>query len=192
MTEMNRVCDIDCEILTTERLIIRQPHRDDAEDMALLANNFEIAKNLARMPYPYFDADARDFLKKITLDADSACTFAITKSDNGRFIGVCGLHDATGIHEHPYMGYWIGEPYWGQGYATEAAGALIDLYFKTTSRDTMMASCMSINDASRRVIEKCGGKYWKSEDAFSNTLGKNQKIDKFRISRSSWMEALAA
>ena len=68
MTEMNRVCDIKCEILTTDRLVLRQPHRDDVEDMALLANNYEIAKNLARMPYPYFDADARDFLKKITGD----------------------------------------------------------------------------------------------------------------------------
>ena len=192
MTEINRICEIDCEILTTKRLVLRQPHHDDAEDMALLANNFEIAKNLARMPYPYFDADARDFLKKITKRDDSSCTFAITKADNGRFIGVCGLHDASGVHEHPYMGYWLGEPYWGQGYATEAASAMIDLYFKTTTRETMMASCMSNNVASRRVIEKCGGEFWKSEDAFSNTLGKTQKIDKFQISRISWMNALAA
>ncbi len=192
MTEMNRVSDIKCEILTTDRLVLRQPHRDDAEDMALLANNYEIAKNLARMPYPYFDADARDFLKKTSDDADFGCTFALTKADNGRFIGVCGLHDASGVHEHPYMGYWLGEPYWGQGYATEAARVLIDLYFKTTSRETMMASCMSINEASRRVIEKCGGHFWKSENVFSKTLGEDQKIDKFRISRSSWMKALAA
>lgn len=192
MSELDTVCDIEVEILTTERLVLRQPHRDDAEDMALLANNYEIAKNLSRMPYPYFDADARDFLKKISAEADSGCTFAITKADNGRFIGVCGLHDASGVHEHPYMGYWLGEPYWGQGYATEAASALIDLFFKTTSREAMMASCMSNNEASRRVIEKCGGHFWKSEDVFSSTLGKNQKIDKFKISRSSWMEALAA
>lgn len=192
MSETDAVCEIECEILTTDRLVLRQPHHDDAEDMALLANNYEIARNLARMPYPYFDADARDFLKKISLDADSSCTFAITKSDNGRFIGVCGLHDAGGVHELPYMGYWLGEPYWGQGYATEAASALIDLYFKTTTRETMMASCMMVNEASRRVIEKCGGQFWKTEEAFSKMLGKNQKIDKFRISRSSWMEALAA
>ena len=192
MTEMNRVCDIKCEILTTDRLVLRQPHRDDADDMALLANNYEIAKNLARMPFPYIDADARDFLKKITGESEAGCTFAITKSDNGRFIGVCGLHDASGVHEHPYMGYWLGEQYWGQGYATEAARALIDLFFKTTSRETMMASCMSHNEASRRVIEKCGGHFWKSEDVYSSMLGKNQKIDKFRISRSSWMNALAA
>ena len=182
MTEMNQICDINCEILTTDRLVLRQPHRDDAEDMAVLANNYEIAKNLARMPYPYFDADARDFLTELTNDSKTNCTFAITKADNGRLIGVCGLHDSGGVHEHPYMGYWLGEPYWGQGYATEAARALIDLYFKTTSRDTMMASCMSNNEASRRVIEKCGGDFWKSEEVFSNTLGKNQKIDKFRIS----------
>ena len=192
MANSDAVCEIECEILTTERLVLRQPHRDDAEDMALLANNFEIAKNLARMPYPYFDADARDFLKKLSDTSDSSCTFAITKSDNGRFIGVCGLHDASGIHEFPYMGYWLGEQYWGQGYATEAASALIDLYFKTTTRDTMMASCMSINQASRRVIEKCGGSFWKTEEAYSNATGSVQKIDKFRISRTSWMEALAA
>ncbi len=192
MTELNRICDIDCKILTTERLILRPPHQDDADDIALLANNFEIAKNLARMPYPYFDADARDFLKKITTPDNSSCTFAITKADNGRFIGVCGLHDAAGLHELPYMGYWLGEPYWGQGYATEAASAIIDLYFKTTSRETMMASCVANNQASRRVIEKCGGEFWKSEDAYSKTTGNTQIIDKFRISRSGWMEALAA
>lgn len=192
MVNTDCVSSLDCKILTTERLVLRQPHKDDAEDMAILANNFEIAKNLSRLPYPYFDADAKEFLQRIENKEEPGCAFAITSAETGVLMGLCGLHDANHVHEYPFMGYWLGEQYWGNGYATEAARALIDLFFKTTTGPMMMASCMADNSASKAVITKCGGQYWKSAEVYSKVLNANQKIDKFRISRDSWMAALAA
>ena len=82
--------------------------------------------------------------------------FALTLADTGAFIGCAGL-DARGSALE--LGYWIGEPYWRHGYATEAAHALVDLAFRATAIDALDVSCRVINAASRRVIHKCGFQY---------------------------------
>lgn len=182
----------DSPVLTTKRLILRQPHRDDAQDMAALANNFEVARMLASMPYPYFDTDAREFLDRVLGGQEKACIYAVTLGESGRFIGICGLHDDAERSELPFIGYWLGEPYWGKGYATEAARALVDLYFKTTDLEFLQISCARENRDSLRVIEKCGGEYWKPGEEYSAALGRPRPIDHYRVSRASWMDSLAA
>ena len=188
----NQELIIDNEILTTNDLVLRPPHSEDAQDLRKLANNINIAKNLATMPFPYFDADAHSFLKKVTGSANTGYTFAITNAETGEMMGICGLHEANARYELPYIGYWLGETYWGNGYATQAARALVDLFFKTGTQDAMMISCIRDNAASRRVIEKCGGVYWKPSEEFASTLGQNHLMDNFRITRETWMGAVAA
>lgn len=180
------------EILTTERLVLRPPHLNDADDIAKLANNIRVAGNLGTMPFPYFEADARDFLEKVEHSDSSNCSFAITLADSGEFMGICSLHDADSRFELPYIGYWLGEPYWSQGFATEAARALVDLYFKAGAFDEMMVSCHRGNDGSRRVIEKCGGIYWKPGEEYSAATDEVRPLDHFRITRESWVGAIAA
>jgi len=191
MTEIRKL-NILSEILTTQDLVLRPPVLDDADDIARLANNFNVAKNLGTMPYPYFDADARDFLNKVTGDDSDGCTYAITHSETGEMMGIAGLHGANTRSEFPYIGYWLGEKHWGNGYATQAARALVDLFFKAGTQDVLMISCQRENVGSRRVIEKCGGVYWKPGEGYAAALGENRVIDHFRITRESWMGAIAA
>ncbi|MEC9343164.1 MAG: GNAT family N-acetyltransferase [Pseudomonadota bacterium] len=181
-----------CPVIGTARLLLRPPHRDDIEDIADLANNYQVARMLSSMPHPYFAADAQEFIEKVGRAAAHGCVYAITEASSGRFMGVCGLHEDPSRHALPFIGYWLGEPYWGRGYASEAARALVDLFFKVTDRDQLLISCRVDNHASRRIIEKCGARYWKSGTAYNRALGEMQQLDHYRVTRADWVAAAAS
>ena len=185
---------IQCEILTTKDLVLRPPHKDDAADIASLANNINVASMLNSMPYPYFNSHAEEFIEKISSPSETNCHYAITHAETGQVMGICSLSGPTQIHTHglPFVGYWLGEEFWGRGFATQAAGALVDLFFKAGTRDELIFSVLDMNAASRRVIEKCGANLWKEEKAYSEFFGSNRTIQHFRITRESWMGAVSS
>jgi len=180
------------EILTTRSLILRPLEKADAKDVAALANNYNVASMLDTMPYPYFDTDAQEFIKKMSAPKNDDCTYAITSAKTAALLGICSLHASSKIYRMPYIGYWLGEAHWGKGYATEAARALVDLFFKAGSEDQLLISVLTSNAASRRVIEKCGGQYWKQDTQYSAFFGEDRPVDHYRITRESWMGAVAA
>lgn len=174
---------IDCPVLVTDRLVLRPPHKDDAEDLARLANNHRIAEMLARMPHPYGLSDARDFLKRADTRT-SGCIYTVTLGFNGAVIGCAGLDDwrDDGLE----IGYWIGQNYWCNGYATEAAHALVDVAFRNTGVAVLGASCRVSNPASRRVIHKCGFQY--SGHGMLTTLVAGQvNVEHYRLDRATWI-----
>ncbi len=120
---------IDCPVLVTERLVLRAPHDDDMQELAELANNRRVAEMLARMPHPYGLTEARAFIAKSRETRKAGCAYAVTLADSGAFIGCAGLNMTDRGLE---LGYWIGEPWWKRGYATEAAHATVDLAFRAT------------------------------------------------------------
>jgi len=181
-----------CEILTTENLVLRAPNKDDVQDIAALANNRKISSMLESMPYPYFDKHAEEFIDNVSRPDAGEVVFAITHADTGALMGICGVHLVKRRFDLPHLGYWLGEEFWGKGYATEAARALVDLFFKAGTEETLLISVLEANLASRRVIEKCGGNFWKQEKHFSEVFQKEQCVDHFRITRESWMGAVAA
>ena len=130
--------EIDCPVLVTERLVLRKPHETDAADLASLANNPRIAAMLTRMPHPYGLAEAHQFLD-LAAARRSGCVYSVTLAATGQFIGCAGLENSRGNGLE--IGYWIGQPFWGKGYATEAAQALVDVAFRNTTIDVLRASC---------------------------------------------------
>lgn len=180
------------EILTTPDLVLRAPTMDDVQAIAALANNRNISSMLQSVPYPYYDRHAEEFIAQVSKPEAGECVFAITESSTGVLMGMCGLHLVQRRYELPHMGYWLGEDFWGKGYATQAARALVDLFFKAGSEDTLLISVLETNTASRRVIEKCGGRYWKQDINYSSFFDKDMKVDHFRITRENWMGAVAA
>jgi RimJ/RimL family protein N-acetyltransferase len=182
---------LNCPVIETERLLLRPPHDSDAEDIAELANNYRVASMLATMPHPYFVADARDFLTRIASTNAGDSVYAVTLAKSGQFLGICGLHEDKARFDLPFLGYWLGEGYWGKGYASEAARALVDLFFKVTDREEMMISCRIDNGRSRRIIEKCGGIPWKREDRYNRALGEMHAVEDYRVTRESWLRTAA-
>jgi len=177
----------DCPVLLSERLVLRAPHEDDIDALAHLANNANVATMVSRMPHPYTTRDAADFVRRTTSGEIGKCLYAITKIDNGAFLGCCGVEPS----EDPAtveIGYWLGEPYWNKGYMTEAAHALIDMVFRTRPNVNQIdARCRVTNVASRRVIHKCGFQFQGSGLAASLALGSTVSVEWFRLDRRTWM-----
>ncbi|MCT8999232.1 GNAT family N-acetyltransferase [Chelativorans intermedius] len=174
---------IDCPVLVTQRLVLRPPHEDDIPELAQLANNRRVAEMLSRMPHPYSEADARAFVLGSRAPGRTGCHYAVALAGSGAFIGCAGLDVRRYGLE---LGYWIGEPYWGRGYATEAAHALVDLAFRATDVDRLNVSCRVINDASRRVIHKCGFQYVGQAMMDSVMTGK-VPVERYQLDRRTWV-----
>ena len=176
----------DCPILLSPRLVMRAPHEDDIDALAHLANNANIANMVARMPHPYTVADAADFVRRTRAGAIGKCVYAITKADNGAFLGCCGIEpheDARTVE----LGYWLGEPYWNQGYVTEAAHALIDMVFRTRDVEQIDARCRVMNIPSRRVIQKCGFQFQATGMVQSLAVGGMVPVEWYRLDRKTWV-----
>ncbi len=139
------------EPIRSDRLMLRAPNRADVTAMARLANNRNIHKWLARLPHPFGEADAIAFIDR-TARGPLEHAYSILTADGG-FIGVCGLTDNE---EGPVeLGYWLGEPYWGLGYASEAVAALVAAA-DAAGCDRIAAWAQTLNHASCRVLEKSG------------------------------------
>jgi RimJ/RimL family protein N-acetyltransferase len=139
--------------IQTRRLVLRSPIRGDVPELVRLADNKRIADMLARLPHPYTRADAVAFIEIFAQRADER-PYAITL--NGTFIGVVGLSFHEG--RPPELGYWLGEPYWGQGYMTEAAKGLIEEAQQTGLFRLIGARALADNLGSLNVLEKIGFK----------------------------------
>ncbi|TMJ53257.1 MAG: GNAT family N-acetyltransferase [Alphaproteobacteria bacterium] len=174
-------------VLETERLVLRAPRPEDAENIAMLANERRIAENTARIPHPYTLADAEAFLAAANR-SDRETTFVIALTE-GTLIGACGLElrDGPGTAGlMPELGCWLGVPYWGRGFATEAVRALIDHAFTDLELEALQAGARVTNPASRRVLEKCGFQ-WTGVGLYRiRALKSSAPIDRFRLERSIW------
>ena len=146
--------------LRTHRLLLRSFERGDIPTIVRLAGAREIAATTTNIPHPYTEDDARSFLIHSDEDfrAGRSVSFAVAISPGGELCGAVGL-TVTPAHERAELGYWIGVPYWGQGFATEAAGAVMAFGFETLRLHRIHASHFAGNIASQRVLEKIGMRY---------------------------------
>lgn len=174
--------DLSSLVVETERLVLRQPTRDDAQALARLANDAGIAENVATLPNPYTLSDALSFIDNTEVTT-SRVNFGIYLKD-GTFIGTAGLMAREG--ERLSLGYWIGRPYWNKGYATEAAQAMVDLAFERLDAPHVAGSARVTNSASRRVLEKSGFQ-WAGQGMSPSLFHRGMvPVDKFRIDRAVW------
>jgi RimJ/RimL family protein N-acetyltransferase len=169
-------------VLETERLVLRAPRLEDANAIATLINDRRIAENTARIPHPYSLADAHAFLDAVNRSPDEPC-FLIALAD-GTVIGGCGIVPSGG--PDPEIGYWIGVPYWGHGYVTEAARALIDHAFGALGCERLAGRARVSNPASRRVLEKCGFQWTGVSLIRIRALKSCAPVDCFRLDRGLW------
>ena len=177
----------DCPVLLSQRLVMRAPHEEDIDALAHLANNAAVATMVSRMPHPYTARDAADFVRRTNAGEIGKCVYAITKGENGEFLGCCALEPHDNDAETLELGYWLGEPYWNKGFATEAAHALIDMAFRTRDIAHIDARCRVTNIASRRVIQKCGFQFQGSGMIGSLAMRGMVPVEWYRLDRKTWM-----
>lgn len=173
-------------VLETKRLALRAPRLEDAKTVATLANDRRIAENTARIPHPYKKADAETFIAGVN-KASGEAMFLITLRDK-TVIGACGImnQELNGQESAPELGYWLGVPYWGNGFATEALHAVIDYAFTDLAHEALQAGARVTNPASRRVLEKCGFQ-WTGVGLYRiSSIKSSAPIDRFRLERGIW------
>jgi RimJ/RimL family protein N-acetyltransferase len=133
-------------------IAIRRIAPTDAEDIARLANDYDIARMTASLPHPYTRENAREWLTALECRPHEH-VFAVCGGET--FLGVVGLTCKPELGRAE-LGYWLGKPYWGRGVATAAAGLAIDYAFDKLNLRKVFGFCFGVNAASRRVMEKNG------------------------------------
>jgi [ribosomal protein S5]-alanine N-acetyltransferase len=136
------------------RVRLRHLTLRDAPAVQRLAGDAAVASMTATIPHPYPPGAARAWIATHPRARHAGdFVYAVTRGD-GTLVGTLGLRIAPNPHGN--VGYWIGRPYWGQGYATAAARAGIDSLFRHTGLAWLMAAHLASNRASARVLAKCG------------------------------------
>ena len=139
--------------LETTRLRLRPYTEADIVDLLPLIGTREVAATTLRIAHPYTEQDATAFL---ALSRESGKLWlATTLRSDGRQIGGVGLR-IVDQHKHAELGYWLGVPYWGQGYATEAAREILRYGFEDLGLHRIFASHFKHNPASGRILLKLG------------------------------------
>jgi RimJ/RimL family protein N-acetyltransferase len=174
--------------LETRRLWLRWPRLADAQAIVRLAGEKAVAEMTARIPHPYLPEDAERFIfqaRRSNADGHSLQLAITPKGKPNSLIGVVGIGPSP-EDGRPALGYWLGTAHWGQGYATEAARALIDAFFAYGGEDEIIASARVLNPISRRVLEKCGFAYQGSGLTELPARGGFYPADQFRLDRRAW------
>ncbi|WP_436514387.1 GNAT family N-acetyltransferase [Ekhidna sp. To15] len=150
---------------------LRPLKKADASPIAQLINNRKIWDNLRDIPYPYHLKDAEAFIELSSQQVPVA-TFGIFFK--GELCGVIGLIMQKDIYRlSAEVGYWIGEPFWGKGLATKSLSLITDYAFSELGLNRLYAGAFAHNEASRKVLEKCG---YQREGIAKNAIIKNNQI----------------
>jgi [ribosomal protein S5]-alanine N-acetyltransferase len=147
-------------ILQTERLLLRPFRRQDIPALLPLIGAREVAATTLRIPHPYTPEDAEKYLEYTAgvWERGEGARFGVFLRDGERLCGGIGLH-ASREHKHAELGYWIGVPFWGNGYCTEGAREVLKYGFGTLKLNRIHSGHFSNNPASGRILRKLGMKH---------------------------------
>jgi RimJ/RimL family protein N-acetyltransferase len=140
-------------LIETPRLRLRGPGYGDARRLADYLGNFAVSGNLSRVPHPYTVDHAWDWLSRWRADAVPAETQFVLELKGEGAVGVAGFHMENSAAA---IGYWLGEPHWGQGLMSEALYAILDWYFDVTNSDIVLSGVFHFNMASAALQMKFG------------------------------------
>ena len=143
-------------VLATDRLLLRPYAMEDARAVQRFCGDYAVSATTL-LPYPYPDGLAEVWIASLNegTERGAAAAFAVTLARDGALIGGARLR-IEADHARGELGFWIAKSCWGQGYATEAVGALIEYGFSALGLHRIHAMHFSRNPASGRVMEKCG------------------------------------
>ncbi|EOK5722061.1 GNAT family N-acetyltransferase [Vibrio vulnificus] len=162
------------QVIESERLILRPFSLSDAKRVSELAGDKQISEMTANIPYPYSISDAENWIRthaELFLSG-KGIVYAIVLKESSELIGAISfpkLENGLGI-----LGYWLGVPYWGCGYATEASKFLILFSKKHYGLTRLKVMHLVENERSKSVIKKLGVKY--VGDQTNRMQGKDREV----------------
>jgi [ribosomal protein S5]-alanine N-acetyltransferase len=172
---------------------LRELSINDAMDISRLMT-YNISRSLWEVPYPYTIENALEFINSSHRDFKSlkAVNFAIQYKNNlesvNRIVGIIGLKNIDYDKKNTNLGYWIGEPYWGNGIATESVTLVINYAFSVLGLEEVYAYVYSENKASIRVLEKNGMTKKGEANEYNQMSDRYKNSFKFMIQRRYIMD----
>jgi RimJ/RimL family protein N-acetyltransferase len=153
--------------------------------MAVWLGDYDVSKMTSRIPHPYGEADAEAFLAG---GKGSNLSFVIQRKTDNLFMGMIGLHPADDYE----FGYWLGKPFWGVGYATEAAARVVLFAFAELGRDYAHAGWFYDNPASGHVLAKLGARHNGSRMRDCRARGRKVLCHEMLLTRADFLRKQAA
>ncbi len=143
--------------LLTQRLLLRRFESMDAGTIQMLAGDRAIAEMTLSIPHPYIDGMAEIWIESHQAEFESGMgvVFAMSEQKTDQLIGAVGL-TVTKRFSRAELGYWVGKPFWGKGYASEASETVLRYGFEVMQLNKISASHMTRNPASGKVMQKIG------------------------------------
>ena len=171
----------------TERLLLRPFLLSDASDVQRLAGNWAIADTTLNVPHPYEDGMAEAWISthQPRFEAGELAVFAITLKTDSELVGAVGLR-AERSFDRANLGYWIGEPFWGLGYCTEAATSIVEYGFTELKLQRLYAEHLERNSASGRVLQKIGMSKEGTARQHTKKWGKFEDLVLYGLLRNEW------
>ncbi|MET0681689.1 MAG: GNAT family N-acetyltransferase [Burkholderiales bacterium] len=172
--------------IETARLRLRAFRLADAAELQRLAGDRQVAEGTL-LPHPYEGGTARAWIweQALAYAAGNGIDFAIERAEDTALVGAIGLEiDRVGACSK--LGYWLGRPYWGRGYATEAVSAVIGYGFAVLELERVCAPRFRWNAASARVLEKAGLAQEGSRREYVAARGREETIETHGILRWEW------
>ncbi|MEO0873508.1 MAG: GNAT family N-acetyltransferase [Bacteroidota bacterium] len=169
---------LDFPILNTSRLQLRVLEEKDLPDLVRYANNRKVADRVLNIPFPYRQVDAFLRLSKVRqgFANESGFSFAIIHQAAQELVGEIGLHPLPNGTQGQ-IAYWIAEPYWGQGLATEAVAAILKFGFQERQLQLIFGECKLDNAGSIRVLEK----------NHLQAVGTGRLVEQYYIKEEHWI-----
>jgi [ribosomal protein S5]-alanine N-acetyltransferase len=165
--------------METARLYLRRFTPADLQDMFAIMSDPEVARCMNWKAHESIDR-TKELLESACREYETGDCFrwAIALKEGNRFIGLMNVKPVF-AHDRVNIGYWIGQPWWGQGYMAEALAATIRLCFESLSVNRVEADHYTDNPASGRVMEKAGMTYEGTLEQYC--LGKDGKYHGCRM-----------
>jgi RimJ/RimL family protein N-acetyltransferase len=140
--------------------VLRPFAHGDAPEVQRLCGDRAIAETTLTIPHPYPDGVAEQWIAghEASFAAGRGVNFAVERREDAALAGAVGLV-IDPDHRHAELGYWIARAYWGLGYATEAAAAVVRYGFEELGLNRIFAQHFTTNPASGRVMQKLGMQY---------------------------------
>ncbi len=184
--------------IETERLILRQPHRNDVSDIIKNLNNIRVSKWLLLVPYPYRKKDALWYInhcsEKLKKKPQTDYSYWIELKENQEVIGGIGLTKVDRYAGIASIGYWLGTSHHRKGYGSEALEALIDLAFRKIKLRRLEAGVLAGNPSSGKLLEKFGFQQegYKRKAVRSKATGKIHDEFMYGLLRSEYKNPMKA
>jgi RimJ/RimL family protein N-acetyltransferase len=176
------------ETLSTARLRLRPPAPADAPAIEAHCGAWDVARMLAVVPFPYPPGMADAFVRSARTAYAAAWTVDATPSGGPPLIGCVTWRATTDAAGAPTLrlGYWLGRPWHGFGYGTEAVAAAVDAAFADPARGVVEAGVFRDNLASRRLLERLGFRFADAAPQRSEARGADVACALGRLDRAGW------